>query len=506
MRFGPQFITAIGVSSAVLIFSLVALLTAVLPPKIVIVFLGGTVTFFLTLLRVEVGLIVLIFMVPWTIQYEMASFSGAPVEIGSDDILILCVLFGWLGFLAINKEPLFVSSALNWPIAAFAGVSLLSLTPMFATKAPGASLAALLHLMKWIEYAFIYFVVVRVITNLEKAKGFLYLALASAAVVAVVQIFLMATKQYTGITYTPKGVIYWTLPGFESNGILGAYYVFFIGIAMAFSVNSPSRLMKGLMIGFTVLLFYCMFFTFSRAAYVGLVAAMIVIAIRSGRTASRVPLIIFTLGLIALVFFIEPIMSRITMTVDGFGRGSALQGLGGVGTLDISVQERLANWKVAFKAFSARPYNPVVGIGFWGSRFHGGFGFSTPHNWYLALLLETGVFGFGVFCWLMKRIIHNAFRLYRQAEDNPFLESLAMGYFAGLVGLLVHAFFGETFESFRILGPLWFVTGILIASVMIQEEGMQRQTEIVTAPEEHVPVPVPVTTEGSKRFVDRFFE
>ncbi len=496
MRLGPQFITIIAVSSAVFVFSLVALSTTLLPPKIIILILVGTVAFLLTLVRVEIGLIILIFLVPWTLQYEISRSTGAPVEIGSDDILLLCILFGWLGFAAIHKDVLFRYSTLNWPIGAFVAISLLSLTPMFATKSIDVSLVALLHLLKWVEYALIYFVVVEVVRNQEKAKGFLYMALASAVVVAIVQIVLMATGQYSGATYTPTGIVYWTLPGFTNNGTLGAYYVFFIGIALAFSINNPSRLMRGLMIGCVVLLIYCLFFTFARAAYVGLVATMIVIAVWSARTASRVPLIILMIGLLSLVFFLEPVMKRISMTVTG------LDGQ----MLDQSSLSRLVNWRTSFRLLTENPYNLVMGVGFWGSRFTGAFGFSTPHNWYVALLLETGIFGLGAFCWLMKRVIHNTLRLYRQAENDPFLESLAIGYLAGLVGLLVHAFFGETFESFRILGSFWFVTGIVIASVMTQEEGEQMQIETVTATEEYVPEPVLTTTAHSKRFVDRFFQ
>lgn len=499
MRLGPQVITVVTVTSLILVFCLVALVTALLPPKIVILVLASTATFFLTLLRVEAGLIILIFMVPWTLQYEIAEFSGAPFEVGSDDVLILCIIFGWLGFLAIHKEPIFPHSPLNWPIGAFFAVALLSQATFFADKSRGASLAVGLHLLKWFEYTLVYFVAFRVINNWEKAKGFLYLSLASAMIVAIVQICLMATKQYTGITYTPQGIVYWTLPGFESNGILGAYYVLFIGIALAFIVNSESRLMQGLLIGYSVLLSYCLFFTFSRAAYVGLVAAMIVISVWSARVLSRIPLIIFMVGIASLVFLLEPVMSRITMTVD----------LGGPPTLETSAYERWLSWRfIVPKVLTENPLNAILGIGFWGSRFHGAFGFSTPHNWYLALLLETGIFGLGVFCWLMKRIIHNAVSLHQKAQDNVFAESLAVGYIAGLVGLLVHAFFGETFESFRVLGPFWFLTGIVMAAVMIQEEDMTRQIAAAAT----VPVPKKPSRERvlaathTKQFIKRFFE
>lgn len=499
MRLGPKGLTIIiSIFSAIFIFCIIALVTKFLPPKIILISLGGVSSFFLTLLRVEAGLIILIFMVPWTMQYEVARLSGAPFEMGTDDLLILCILFGWLGFLAIHKEAIFPHSPLNWPIGIFFAIALLSLAPLVATKSSHTFSVVALHLLKWFEYVIIYFVTVRVVRDWKKVEAFLYLSLISCAVVTIVQIYMMLTKQYKVVVYTPEGLLFSSIPGFESNGILGAYYVFFVGFVLALIANSTSYLRQGLLLGYASLLSFCLFFTFSRAAYIGLVATMIVIAVRSSKVRFRVPLIVFMVAIIALVFFLQPVMTRILMTVQPSATGAP--------TLEMSAMERLINWRNAFSIFVENPFSLVAGIGFWGSRFHGTFGFSTPHNYYLALLVETGILGLGVFCWLLKRIIHNTLKLRLQAQGNLFSESLSIGYLAGLVGLLTHAFFGETFESFRILGPFWFLTGLVMAAITIQrQEEMQRQVGDVGEPKEPVVEPALAGTH-TKQFHKRFFQ
>jgi hypothetical protein len=45
-----------------------------------------------------------------------------------------------------------------------------------------------------------------------------------------------------------------------------------------------------------------------------------------------------------------------------------------------------------------------------------------------------------------------------------------VGFTAGLVGLLVHAFGANTFIIVRIMEPFWFLTGIVIALAAMDEE------------------------------------
>ena len=53
------------------------------------------------------------------------------------------------------------------------------------------------------------------------------------------------------------------------------------------------------------------------------------------------------------------------------------------------------------------------------------------------------------------------------------MHDLSIAYLAALAGLCVHMFFGETLEAFRILGPLWFMTGLIFAANNITDRPRQ---------------------------------
>ena len=48
----------------------------------------------------------------------------------------------------------------------------------------------------------------------------------------------------------------------------------------------------------------------------------------------------------------------------------------------------------------------------------------------------------------------------KDAKD-PYFKGLAIGFFAGYIGLLFHALGANTFIIVRIMEPFWFFTGII---------------------------------------------
>ena len=44
---------------------------------------------------------------------------------------------------------------------------------------------------------------------------------------------------------------------------------------------------------------------------------------------------------------------------------------------------------------------------------------------------------------------------------NPYFKGLAIGFFAGYIGLLFHALGANTFIIVRIMEPFWFFAGII---------------------------------------------
>ncbi len=499
MKLKPSLIAIIVATSLFLIFSIVAVLTALVPPKHLFLLLGGLATFCTAMLRLEYGLIMLVFALPWTLQIELAKVPGAVYKIGSDDAVLLGLILGWLTHMAIEKVSPFPSSPLNLPILAFITCAAFSFIPMGLTQKPWVLAICGAHFFKWIEFVLIYFIVLRVVNTEQQARRFVVLSLISCAILAVAQVSLTATGRYgAGIFIGETEAAKTVTPGTESNLILGSYYLLFLGIVLSMTVSRRIR-HKGLFVAFTVLLFLGVLFTYGRANYLGLASVLTVLTITGGGVRTRLPFIFLIFFLLAMVYFMPTVVKRMTFTVT--------VEKGGILKFEQSAHNRLRVWRKAIDVFLARPTNPIIGIGFWGSRFLGVWGYATPHNQFIAYLIEMGIIGFAIFCWLMKRLFHETLRLYRlSVPDDPFGSALSIGFMAGVIGVLVGAFFECTLESPRVLGPLWFMTALIVVLKNIKKEEEEAvEEEFVAGAYPSASGGLENTIARRRRFVDKYF-
>jgi O-antigen ligase len=126
--------------------------------------------------------------------------------------------------------------------------------------------------------------------------------------------------------------------------------------------------------------------------------------------------------------------------------------------LDTSLSARLTSWKEGLSAWRNKP---ILGNGVTGHEF--------MDAQYPRILVETGIVGFLTFGWLIYVLFLVGLRTWRN-QQNDLLRGLSVGFTAGLVGLLVHAFGANTFIIVRIMEPFWFLTGIVIALAAMDEE------------------------------------
>ncbi|MDI6759774.1 MAG: O-antigen ligase family protein [Candidatus Brocadiaceae bacterium] len=491
MNLKPSLIAIITLASLFLIFNIVALLTALIPLKVVFVLMGGLVAFCITMLRLEYGLIILVFAFPWTLQVKIATIAGAPFDIGSDDAVLLGMLLGWLAHIATEKVGLFPPSPLNLPIVAFVTWAGLSFVSLGLTQ--GTSVLAIcgLHLFKWMELALVYFIVLRVVNTEELAKKFVVLSLISCAVIVAVQLALMITGHYA-ITEYGGAEARIVIPGVESNAILGAYYLLSFGIVLSLLVSMGIR-HKGLLIAFAAAVSIGLFFTYNRASYLGMATILLVLTISGGGAKVRFLFIFLIIALCVLAYFLPAVVQRVSMTFHTEP--------GGVLQFETSASDRLDMWGRAIKIFVERPTNLLIGIGFFGAHFHKAWGHTSIHNQFLTYLIEMGIVGFAIFCWLMKRVFHQALLLYRLSSGDYFCKAFSIGFLAGVIGILVDAFFNEVLESARIMGPLWFMIALIVALKNIKEEELEEKETVLEAYQEaRKGVAVP-----GRRFVDKYF-
>lgn len=442
-------------------------------PHYILAIAVGGLLLIVALTRFDYALMFLLFIIPFSVQANVGSLANyAPVDFGVDDFFIICLIFTWLAYLAKTRKSPYVDNPLTWPFFAYLFACVLSFLPMLLMGKGNITLSAL-HLVKWYEYVFLYFVIVRTLETQQQVQKFAYLMIGSSLLVCAVH--LMQIIYAFGFSPEPGEYLRTAVVTFKSSGILGAFYVLFVAILASFLLQVKTARMKLILAGICGLMSLTIFYTYSRAAFLGYIVSIIVLGLL------RRKMYFFTgLLLISLIpaLLSKNVKANLEETIHVDRKQIAKMGLyrnysfhyAATHTkdfyLDPSSMERLRSWTKAKKIISD---NFIFGIGYWGARLIGAFGFFTVHNTYLTILMETGLPGIGSFVWLCIAILYGCIRFGKESR-NSFNQTLAYGLAAGFSGVLVHSIFGETFEDFRLCGPLWILCGVVFAAQRIERD------------------------------------
>ena len=137
--------------------------------------------------------------------------------------------------------------------------------------------------------------------------------------------------------------------------------------------------------------------------------------------------------------------------------------------LDTSTSARLVSWKESLEDW---PEHPIIGYGVTGYKF--------VDAQFPRVLVETGILGFIAFCYLLFSIFKVSLNNLKELK-TPYFQGLAIGFFAGFVGLIVHALGANTFIIVRIMEPFWFFAGIMVVMPTMERQQAE-QTEGVVVP------------------------
>lgn len=209
-------------------------------------------------------------------------------------------------------------------------------------------------------------------------------------------------------------------------------------------------------------------YTFSRAGYIATLFAALILGLLKDRK------ILLVLGAFLLTWqTVVPtaVRERVQMTNDG-------------GQLDASSQERVDLWENAKKAFFS---SPVVGKGF--ATFQMGEhvdNLKDTHNWYVKVLVETGIVGMLLALFLMQQMVATSFRLFRRASD-PLYRGLGLGLVLATAACLVANFFGDRWTYLEITGLLWVQFAAAIRALEFTAATQAGATKDVEETELHNP-------------------
>jgi len=226
-------------------------------------------------------------------------------------------------------------------------------------------------------------------------------------------------------------------------------------LALAFTKGLP-RYMRIGVLGVLACNTYCILFSFSRGAYLATVGLLFLF----GLFKERKLLVVGVLLVVSWQALVpDAVQERITMTYDDKS-----------GTVDGSAGERLLLWQDAFNLIKS---NPILGTGFDTYEFMGRVGdFRDTHNYYMKVLVETGVPGLLFLLYLLYRFWGTGWKLFRSTQD-PFLESLGFGFAAMALVVIVVNLFGDRWLYLQVNGYTWVALGLAMRGQLISDEQAQ---------------------------------
>lgn len=238
----------------------------------------------------------------------------------------------------------------------------------------------------------------------------------------------------------------------ENPNVLGEYLGLTIPIFLGLFFAVDKFRQKVVVLGVLGLSFLCLILTFSRGAWLGLAASVVIFSLLK---APVILILIIAAAAVAPAFLPSVVYERIAS----------------IGSLeDSSNLYRLTIWTAALRMF--KDYW-LTGVGLGSTAFAlvyrnymiAGASAVHAHNLYLQISLEMGIIGVFALIWM-------AFRGFSQALssiERPWKMSYVLaGIATGLLGHLFHGLFDYVWYSPRIVMAFWMLSGMMSAMTYIK--------------------------------------
>jgi putative inorganic carbon (hco3(-)) transporter len=243
----------------------------------------------------------------------------------------------------------------------------------------------------------------------------------------------------------------------QTGAFLAQFAIFFWGFAL-FVKRKKFKLFS---YGLVALTLFATMYTFSRGAYIAFLFSVLVLGLLKDRK------LLLVLGAFLLTWQTlvpTPVRERVNMTSNSNGQ------------LEASAQSRVDLWENAEESIIS---SPIVGTGF--ATFQLGEhvdNLKDTHNWYVKVLVETGIIGLIIAFFLLQQMLAVAYRLFKRATD-PLYKGLGLGLFLAICSCIVTNLFGDRWTYLEITAPLWVLVAAAIrATLLTASEPMIESAQI----------------------------
>lgn len=412
-------------------------------------------------------LLFIVFCTPLSINLEQLEMGGIGVALPTEPLMVAIMLL-FLLKVALEKNVV-DARVLRHPVTAVLAAQLIwAAVCIVPSEMPVVSVKFLLARL-WFVIT-MYFMASRLFERPGNMHRFLWSYVAGLAVVIVYTIINHAQYRFA------QDPAHWVMtPFFKDHTSYGAIIAFFVPLMIA-AVAMPgySRTRKGIAWALLLVLIAGLVLSYTRAAWVSLVAALGVFLVLRLRVPSWVVVGALLVGGGVYLANQEQITLALERNRDESSDDLAkhVSSISNISS-DASNLERLNRWHSALRMFKERPvfgwgpgtymfqYAPfqasedrtIISTNF-GSQ-------GNAHSEYLGPLAEQGVPGMLLMLLLIGVTSTTAVRLYRRMPDGVD-RRLMVASFVGLVTYYVHGALNNFLDQDKAAVPFWGFTAMIV--------------------------------------------
>ena len=427
------------------------------PPAILIWATLAFAIFVVSFVNIEWGLYILIFSMLLSPEFKIGDTGGASlgrgVSLRFEDFLLVMIGFSWFAKNAVNKNlGLFLKTPLNKPILFYILACLISTAFGVIDGRVGAK-TGYLFVLKYIEYFIVYFMVVNHLKSTDQIKRFVFCLLLTCFITGIIGLLQIPGGERVSAPF--EGEI-------GEPNTFGGYLLFLGAITAGLLLKAEVGRSKQLFIFLILAIIPSFLFTQSRASYLGLIVTCFVIGMLTRHRIIITGFLTIAL-LLSPLFLPQEVKDRILYTFTQPAESGQIS-IGEI-RLDTSTSARIASLKQIMEDW---PKKPIIGYGVTGYEF--------MDSQYPRVLIETGIMGLIAFLYLLYSILKLAINHMKEIK-TPYFKGLTIGFFAGFIGLLFHAFGANTFIIVRIMEPFWFFAGIIAVLPALERQQQEQPQE-----------------------------
>lgn len=447
----------------------------------------GIILLLLYIFSLDKVLLLTVFATPLAIDmgdYEL----GANISVPSEPLLFgIMILF----FLKLIMEKSLDKRFLRHPVTI---AILINLAWIFVTSCtsdlPIVSFKFLLARLWFIVP--MYFVGSIFFRNFRNIKPFIW-----AYVAALIIVIGYATYNHSMFAFSEKAGHWVMTPFYNDHTAYGAILALFLPVMAGLSVDKDATLKERIFaIIATVIILIALYLSFSRAAWVSVVVAIMIMLTVLFRI--KLKWILLSIASLLLIFFTFQfeILDKLEKNKQDSSANfiEHIQSISNISS-DASNLERINRWQSALRMYHERP---VFGWGPGTYQFEyapfqrtkektiistnlGDMG--NAHSEYIGPLAESGFMGMITVLAIMVTVIYTGLRVFRRSESR---QSRLMGLIVtlGLITYYVHGIMNNFLNTDKASVPFWGFVAVLVALDLYHSGRKQEKTSAPTPVEE----------------------